>query len=150
MRIAECGLRIDCGFHFRIPHSAFRNVAFHFPCILATTSSLTFCGACSYRSKCIEYVARPWVRDRRSVAYPNMSDSGTRAEMICVPPRSSCDWICPRRLERLPITSPMYSFGTTTSTRITGSSSTGLAFFAASWNAIDPAILNAISDESTS
>ena len=44
----------------------------------------------------------------------------------------------------------MYSLGTTTSTRITGSSSTGLAFFAASWNAIDPAILNAISDESTS
>ena len=33
---------------------------------------------------------------------------------------------------------------------MTGSSSTGLAFFAASWNAIDPAILNAISDESTS
>ena len=31
-----------------------------------------------------------------------------------------------------------------------GSSSTGLAFLAASWNAIDPAILNAISDESTS
>src|SRR5256884_6664302 len=25
--------------------------------------------------------------------------------MICVPPRSSCDWIWPRRLERLPITS---------------------------------------------
>ena len=48
------------------------------------------------------------------------------------------------------MTSPMCSFGTTTSTRITGSSSTGLAFFAASWNAIDPAILNAISDESTS
>ena len=48
------------------------------------------------------------------------------------------------------MTSPMYSFGTTTSTRMTGSSSTGLAFFAASWNAIEPAILNAISDESTS
>jgi hypothetical protein len=31
-----------------------------------------------------------------------------------------------------------------------GSISTGLAFLAASWNAIDPAILNAISDESTS
>ncbi len=31
-----------------------------------------------------------------------------------------------------------------------GSSSTGLAFFEASWKAIEPAILNAISDESTS
>ena len=31
-----------------------------------------------------------------------------------------------------------------------GSISTGLAFLAASWNAIEPAILNAISDESTS
>ena len=48
------------------------------------------------------------------------------------------------------MTSPMYSSGTTTSTRITGSSSTGCAFFAASLNAIDPAILNAISFESTS
>jgi len=46
--------------------------------------------------------------------------------------------------------SPMYSSGTTTSTRITGSSSTGPALFAASLNAIDPAILNAISFESTS
>ena len=44
----------------------------------------------------------------------------------------------------------MYSSGTTTSTRITGSSSTGCARFAASLNAMDPAILNAISLESTS
>ena len=44
----------------------------------------------------------------------------------------------------------MYSSGTTTSTAMIGSSSTGLAFRAASLIAIDPAILNAISDESTS
>ena len=31
------------------------------------------------------------VLDRRSVEYPNISESGTRALMICVPPRSSCD-----------------------------------------------------------
>ena len=31
-----------------------------------------------------------------------------------------------------------------------GSSSTGCAFFAASWNAIEPAILKAISEETTS
>ena len=70
--------------------------------------------------------------------------------MICDPPRSSCDRIEPRLLEICPMMSPMYSFGTTTSTLITGSSRTGLAFLAASWNAIEPAILNAISDESTS
>src|SRR5437762_479400 len=38
----------------------------YLPCMRATTSSLTFGGACSYRSKCIEYVARPCVRERRS------------------------------------------------------------------------------------
>jgi hypothetical protein len=47
------------------------------------------------------------------------------------------------------LTSPRCSAGTSTSTRITGSSRTGRAFFAASWNAIVPAILNAIFDEST-
>ena len=46
--------------------------------------------------------------------------------------------------------SPMNSSGTTTSTRMIGSSSTGCAFFAASLNAIEPAILKAISFESTS
>ena len=38
----------------------------------------------------------------------------------------------------------------TTSTAITGSSRTGLALRAASWIAIEPAILKAISEESTS
>src|SRR2546426_7861513 len=40
------------------------------------------------------------------------------------------------------------SSGTTTSTSMIGSSSFGLAFAQASLNAIEPAILNAISDES--
>ena len=48
------------------------------------------------------------------------------------------------------MTSPMNSWGVTTSTAMTGSSSTGCARRAASFSAIDPAILNAISDESVS
>src|SRR5215813_8608842 len=44
----------------------------------------------------------------------------------------------------------MYSSGVTTSTFITGSSSAGLAALAAFLKAIEPAILNANSDESTS
>ena len=56
----------------------------------------------------------------------------------------------PRRRLRSPITSPMYSSGVTTSTAKTGSSSAGLARLAASWSASEPAILNAISDESVS
>ena len=48
------------------------------------------------------------------------------------------------------MTSPMNCSGIVTSTRIIGSSTTGLAFATASLIAIDAAILNAISDESTS
>ena len=48
------------------------------------------------------------------------------------------------------MTSPMYSSGVTTSTANTGSSSIGPALRIASLNAIEPAILNAISEESTS
>ncbi len=59
-------------------------------------------------------------------------------------------WIWPRREFRSPMTSPMFSSGVTTSTLIIGSSSTGFASRAASFIAIEPAILNAISDESTS
>ena len=44
----------------------------------------------------------------------------------------------------------MYSSGVTTSTCMMGSRSTGLARFTASLKAIEPAILNAISEESTS
>ena len=48
------------------------------------------------------------------------------------------------------MTSPMNSSGVITSNSITGSSSTGSARRAASLSPIEPAILNAISDESTS
>ncbi len=58
--------------------------------------------------------------------------------------------ILPRRAERSPITSPMYSSGVVTSTPMIGSRSTGWACLAASLNAMEPAILNAISEESTS
>lgn len=44
----------------------------------------------------------------------------------------------------------MFSSGVVTSTAIIGSSSAGSALRAASFSAIEPAILNAISDESTS
>ena len=47
------------------------------------------------------------------------------------------------------MTAPTASSGTVTSSSMIGSSSTGSAFEYASLNAIDPAILNAISDEST-
>ena len=56
----------------------------------------------------------------------------------------------PRRELRSPFTGPRNSSGVTTSTAIMGSRMTGFAFLAASWNAIEPAILKAISDESTS
>ena len=59
-------------------------------------------------------------------------------------------WMWPRRELRSPMTSPMKSSGVVTSTDIIGSSSTGLARLAASLNAIEPAILNASSEESTS
>jgi hypothetical protein len=48
------------------------------------------------------------------------------------------------------MTSPMKGSGVETSTSMTGSSSWGSALRAASFSAIEPAILNAISDESTS
>ena len=48
------------------------------------------------------------------------------------------------------MTSPMYSSGVSTSTSKTGSSSVGSAFGMPALNAIEPATLNAISDESTS
>ncbi len=44
----------------------------------------------------------------------------------------------------------MYSSGVTTSTAMIGSRMAGFAFRAPSLNAMDPAILKAISDESTS
>ena len=58
--------------------------------------------------------------------------------------------IRPRRAVTSPITSPMNSSGVVTSNSITGSSRTGSARRAASFTTMEPAILNAISDESTS
>ena len=63
---------------------------------------------------------------------------------------SSMPWIMPRRDDRSPTTLPMKSSGVSTSTAIIGSSSTGLALRMPSLNAIDAAILNAFSFESTS
>ena len=63
---------------------------------------------------------------------------------------SSVFSILPRRDERSPITSPKNSSAIVTSNFMIGSSNIGLAFRAADCNAIEPAILNAISDESTS
>ena len=55
----------------------------------------------------------------------------------------------PRRLVMSPMTSPTFSSGTVMSSRMIGSSSAGSASANAFLNAIEPAILNAISDEST-
>ncbi len=49
-----------------------------------------------------------------------------------------------------PITVPIYSSGTVTETFIMGSRMVGSAFRQASLKAMEPAILNAISEESTS
>ena len=48
------------------------------------------------------------------------------------------------------MTSPMYSSGVSTSTAIIGSRMTGAAFLSAALTAIEPATLNAASEESTS
>ena len=60
------------------------------------------------------------------------------------------DWIWPRREFRSPMTSPMNSSGVRTSTAISGSRMIGLALRTPSLKAWEPAILNAISEESTS
>eukprot|EP01139_Manchomonas_bermudensis_P004031 Amastigsp_a16226_7.p2 type:complete len:109 gc:universal Amastigsp_a16226_7:580-254(-) len=56
----------------------------------------------------------------------------------------------PRRDDKSPITSPMYSSGVSTSTAIIGSSNTGSALRIPSLKPIEAAILNAFSFESTS
>ena len=55
----------------------------------------------------------------------------------------------PRRPLRSRLTSPMYASGTRTSTFMIGSSSTGLACWTPSLSAIEAAILNDSSFEST-
>ena len=59
-------------------------------------------------------------------------------------------WITPRREDRSPITSPIFSSGVSTSTAMIGSSSTGWARRMPSLKAKIAAILNAFSFESTS
>ena len=75
---------------------------------------------------------------------------GTIALIVVALPIGFISSIRPRRLFRLPMTSPRNSSGVTTSTAIIGSSSFGFARFMASLKAIDPAILKARSLESTS
>src|SRR6187549_3505773 len=66
-------------------------------------SSAMFVGTSAYESNSIEYDAWPEVLDLRSPTYPNISDSGTSAWMTMSPWRSSCAWICPRRLLMSPM-----------------------------------------------
>ena len=58
-------------------------------------------------SNSIEYVARPCVAERKSVAYPNISFSGTSARTIFPAGASSIPLTIPRRRFRSPTTSPM-------------------------------------------
>src|SRR5688500_16015918 len=67
-----------------------------------------------------------------------------------LPGRSSMPRMTPRREERSPITSPIFSSAVSTSTAMIGSSSTGLAARMPSLKAKMAAILNAFSFESTS
>ena len=66
-----------------------------------------------------------------------------------MPPTASVPSGRPRREDRSPITSPTLSSGTLAVTSMIGSSSTGVGLASASFIAIEPASLNAISDEST-
>ena len=90
----------------------------------------------------------------RAIRMPGMSvvltviSLGTRVVLSYV--LASIPSIFPRLEFTSPITSPMYSSGTVISTFMIGSKITDLACLHPSLNAIDPAILNAISEESTS
>ena len=79
----------------------------------------------------------------------SISAIGTSALTSVMPPTPSVPSGRPRREDRSPITSPTDSSGTEAVTSMIGSSSTGLACSSACFMAIEPAILNAISDEST-
>src|SRR5699024_3480377 len=71
-------------------------------------------------------------------------DSGTCALTRRAPERSSIAWTWPRRAFRSPMTSPMSSSGVVTSTAMSASRITGLAWREASLKAIEPAALKAI------
>ena len=94
-------------------------------------------------------VPRPPVSDRSSVAYENSSACGTWAEMTCIPFAESRPSTRPRRPLRSRLTSPMYCSGTVTSTAMIGSSRAGFACSTPSLSAIEAAILNDSSFEST-
>ena len=93
---------------------------------------------------------RPLVMERRSGEYLSTSAIGTCARITWPPGFESTPSTLPRRLLRSPMTSPMASSGTAISMDMIGSSRTGLAFATAALNPSDAAILNAISEESTS
>ena len=107
-------------------------------------------GTSAYLRNSIEKLALPCVADLKSVAYPNISDKGTSDLTVLPVGISSMPKIIPLLLFKSPTTSPMCSSGVTTSTAIIGSNRTGLALRHPSLRAIDPAILKAISLESTS
>ena len=74
------------------------------PC--STISLAIDCGTSSYRSKSMWKSALPCVIERRSVAYPNICDSGTIALITVALPSGVIDSMRPRRELRFPITSP--------------------------------------------
>ncbi len=96
-------------------------------------------------------VSTPWppVMDRRSGAYRSTSFMGTWALISVTPSVESEPRTLPRRLERSPMTSPMFSSGMETVSWTMGSSRMGLHFSMAFLKAREPATLKAISDEST-
>jgi len=72
-------------------------------------SSLTELGTGLYLENCSVNVALPCVRDRRSVAYPNMLARGTSPAMTFVPFRYSTRVVLPLLLFKSLITCPMNS-----------------------------------------
>jgi len=83
------------------------------------------------------------------LAYSCISAMGTWAWISVMPPVESEPSTLPRRLDRSPMMSPMYSSGQLTDTVTMGSSREILSFSQAFLKAREPAILKAISEEST-
>src|SRR5674476_32745 len=87
--------------------------------------------------------------DVSACAYVRISAIGTSALIVVIPAAGSIPCRRPRRALRSPLTAPTASSGTVTSSSMIGSSNTGSALWYASLKASEPAILNAISEEST-
>src|SRR5437870_3328793 len=102
-----------------------------------------------YLANSMENSPLPWVAERRSVEYPNISESGTCALAIRYPSTVSVFWMIPRRWFSWPTTAPWNSSGACTSTFMIGSRMTGFAFSYASRKPIRAAVLKACSLEST-